>query len=109
VGDFNNTSFRPLVVGNPEKRAGDRFWDPSAFTVPGVGADLFSNPKAASRNVLLGPGTGGVNLGIQKRFRLGERIRASLGADIDNILNHPLVSSTDTSFANLGSFSMDVD
>jgi hypothetical protein len=109
VGDFNNTSFRPLVVGNPVKRSGDRFWDPSAFTVPSVGADFFSNPKAATRNVLLGPGTWGVNLGIQKRFRLGERISASLGADINNILNHPLVSSTDTSFANLGSFSMDVD
>ena len=30
-------------------------------------------------------------------------------SDINNVLNHPLVSSTDTSFANLGSFSMDVD
>ena len=109
VGDFNNTSFRPLVVGNPVKRSGDRFWDPSAFTVPSVGADFFSNPKAATRNLLLGPGTWGVNLGIQKRFRIGERIGASLGADFDNILNHPLISSTDTSFANLGSFSMDVD
>ena len=35
--------------------------------------------------------------------------RAALGADFDNIFNHPLVSPTDTSFANLGSFSLDVD
>ncbi|MBZ5624458.1 MAG: TonB-dependent receptor [Acidobacteriia bacterium] len=109
VGDFNNTSFRPTVLGDPAKRSGDRFWDPSVFGPPSVGADLFSNPKAATRNSLLGPGTWGVNLGVQKRFRFGEHVRAALGADIDNIFNHPLVSSTDTSFANLGSFSLDVD
>jgi hypothetical protein len=74
-----------------------------------VGADFFSNSAAATRNFLLGPGTWGVNVGIQKRFQLGEHIRASLGADFNNIFNHPLVSSTDTSFANLGSFSLDVD
>jgi hypothetical protein len=109
VGDFNSSSFRPLVNGNPAVRSGDRFWDPSVFTVPGVGSDLFSNPKAASRNFLLGPSTWGVNLGIQKRFALGEHVRASLGADFNNIFNHPLVASTDTSFANLGSFALDVD
>jgi len=109
VGDFNNTSFRPLVIGNPNVRSGDRFWSPAAFTVPTVGADLFSNPQATTRNFLLGPNTWGVNVGIQKRFRFGERVRAALGADFDNIFNHPLVSSTDTSFANLGSFSVDVD
>ena len=109
VGDFNSSSFRPVVNGNPAVQSGDRFWDPSVFTVPSVGSDLFSNPKAASRNFLLGPSTWGVNLGIQKRFRLGERVRASLGADFDNVFNHPLVASTDTSFANLGSFALDVD
>ena len=109
VGDFNNTSFRPVVTGNPTTRSGDQFWNPAAFTIPGVGADLFSNPKAATRNMLLGPGTWGVNVGVQKKFRFGERVVAALGADIDNLFNHPLVSSTDTSFANLGSFSLDVD
>ncbi|HEV3198841.1 MAG TPA: carboxypeptidase regulatory-like domain-containing protein [Bryobacteraceae bacterium] len=109
VGDFNGPSFRPQVTGNPNVRSGDRFWSPAAFTVPSVGADFFSNSAAATRNFLLGPGTWGVNVGIQKRFQLGEHIRASLGADFNNIFNHPLVSSTDTSFANLGSFSLDVD
>ena len=69
VGDFNSSSFRPQVNGNPAVQSGDRFWDPSVFTVPSVGSDLFSNPKASSRNFLLGPSTWGVNLGIQKRFR----------------------------------------
>ncbi|HEY2013099.1 MAG TPA: TonB-dependent receptor [Bryobacteraceae bacterium] len=109
VGDFNNTSFRPLVVGDPNKRSGDRFWDGNAFAPPPIGADLFSNPQAASRNFLLGPGTWGVNVGLRKTFRFGEHVRAALGADINNVFNHPLVSSTDTSFANLGSFALDVD
>jgi hypothetical protein len=109
VGDFNNTSFRPRVTGNPAVPAGDRYWNPAAFTVPTVGADLFSNPQAATRNTLLGPGTWGASVGVQKKFRLGERATASLGADIANIFNHPLISPTDTSFANLGSFAIDVD
>jgi hypothetical protein len=109
VGDFNNTSFRPLVNGNPNARSGDRFWNPSVFAPPSVGADLFSSPNAATRNFLLGPSTWGANLGVQKRFAIGERVRAALGADFNNLFNHPLVASTDTSFANLGSFSMDVD
>jgi hypothetical protein len=74
-----------------------------------VGADFFSNPQAVTRNFLLGPGTWGVNFGLQKRFRFTERLTASLGADIANIFNHPLISPTDTSFAYLGSFSLDVD
>jgi len=109
VGDFNNTSFRPLVSGNPNVRSGDRFWSPTVFAPPTVGADLFSNPSASTRNFLLGPSTWGVNLGVQKRFAIGERMRAALGADFNNLFNHPLVASTDTSFANLGSFSLDVD
>jgi len=109
VGDFNSSSFRPQVNGNPAVQTGDRFWDPAVFTVPSVGSDLFSNPKASSRNFLLGPSTWGVNLGLQKRFRLGERVAAALGADFNNVFNHPLVASTDTSFANLGSFAVDVD
>jgi hypothetical protein len=109
VGDFNNSDFRPIVTGNPNTRSGDRFWNPAAFTVPSVGADLFSNPKAATRNFLIGPGSWGVNVGLQKRFQISDRLLASLGADVDNIFNHPLISPIDTSFANLGSFSLDVD
>lgn len=109
VGDFNNTSFRPLITGDPNLRSGDRYWNPAAFTVPTVGADFFSNPKTATRNFLLGPGTWGLNLGVQKRFHFTERVTAALGADIANIFNHPLISPTDTSFANLGSFALDVD
>jgi hypothetical protein len=32
VGDFNANSYRPLVIGDISNRAGDRIWDPEAFT-----------------------------------------------------------------------------
>lgn len=102
-------SYRPRVVGNADRRSGDRIWDPAAFAVPTVGADLFSNPAVAKRNLLTGPGTWGVNIGVQKKFRLGERVTAALGADANNIFNHPLISPTDTGFANIGSFSVDLN
>ncbi len=110
VGDFNyGTSFRPLVVASAQRRNGDQIFDPAAFTVPTVGADVIDNPKAARRNFLTGPGTWGVNLGVQKTFRVGEHVRMNLGADFNNIFNHPLFSPDNSDFANLGSFAIGID
>ena len=74
-----------------------------------LGADIFSNPKVAIRNLLHGPSTYGLNLGVKKIFRYNDRIRAEFGADIQNLLNHPLLSPNDMSIANLGDFSMQVN
>jgi hypothetical protein len=101
-------SFRPLLQGKVAK-VGDQQWNPAAFGVPTVGADLFSNPNVVKRNQLLGPGSVGVNLGVRKVFKIGERWRADFGADINNLFNHPLLSPADNSIANLGSFAIDVD
>jgi hypothetical protein len=114
LGDFNNgTSFRPLVTGNPNKRSGDQLFDPSVFAPPPVGADLLSNPQTATRNLLTGPHTFGLNLGIHKKFRFGERVRADLGADFNNLLNHPLLSpdqsGADGGFMQVGDFNIAVD
>ena len=98
----------PLAVG-AVKQGGDRQWNAEAFGVPTAGADFFSNPAVVKRNGLIGPGSVGVNLGVRKVFRLGERERAGFGADINNLLNHPLFSPSDNSLANLGSFAIDVD
>lgn len=111
IGDFNGTSFRPLLTGqDPQERSGDRFFNPDAFTVPTVGADLLDNPKVARRNLLHGPGTWGVNLGVHKVFRLGEKVRADIGAEFNNLFNHPLFSpdssGQDGDFANLGDFNV---
>jgi hypothetical protein len=65
--------------------------------------------------MLWGPGTWGVNLGIHKDFRFSDRVSAQLGADVDNIFNHPLLSpNSDTGggngeFAHLGSFVLRVN
>ena len=109
TGGFSGTAFRPVVNGNPLVRSGDRLWDPAAFGLMPLGADLFSNPKVAIRNLLTGPSTVGLNMGVKKGFRLGERVRAELGADIQNILNHPLLSPDSYDIANLGSFSLQVN
>lgn len=90
VGGFGGTSFRPVVTGNPQVRSGDRFFNPDAFGAPPLGADLFDNPNVAKRNLLKGPGAWGANLGLDKSFRLGERFRFRLGAQFNNVFNHPL-------------------
>ncbi|MBI2687294.1 MAG: carboxypeptidase regulatory-like domain-containing protein [Acidobacteria bacterium] len=106
-GGFDQ-SFRARVTGDTG-RVGDQQWNPAGFTVPTVGADFFSNSQVAKRNQLIGPGSVGVNLGVHKVFRAGERVRADFGADINNLFNHPLLSPADNAIANLGSFAIEVD
>jgi hypothetical protein len=115
VGDFNGPSYRPVVIGAVNHRNGNQIWDPAAFDLPPIGADVLSNPKLAKRNSLYGPGTWGVNLGLHKDFHFGERVTATLGADVQNLFNHRLFSPNADdgggggSFANLGDFSVGVD
>jgi len=120
VGDFNCcingvTSYRPTVIGNYKHSVGGQVWDPNAFGLPPLGADLFSNSQIATRNLLIGPGAWGVNLGVHKDFHLGERVTASLGADINNVFNHRLFAPDSDygggggPFAMLGDFNMGVD
>jgi hypothetical protein len=109
TGGFYGTAFRPLVTGDPNVKSGDRIWDPSAFGLMPLGADLFTNPKVAVRNLLTGPGTYGLNLGVHKSFRFGERIKAELGADANNVLNHPLKSPDNYDIGSLGNFTMKVN
>jgi hypothetical protein len=120
VGDFNCcingvASFRPPVIGNYKHRVGNQIWDPNAFGDPLLGADLFSNPTVAKRNLLIGPGAWGVNLGVHKEFRFLERFTASLGVDVDNLFNHPMFAPDSNygggggPFAMVGDFNVGVD
>ncbi len=116
VGDFSDfITYRPLVVGNYNHHVGDQLFDPSAFAPPTVGADVFDNPQVAKRNLLWGPGAWGVNFGLHKDFRIGERVKANLGADFNNIFNHPLRAPNQDfaggggTFAYLGGFNIHVD
>jgi hypothetical protein len=111
VGDFTG-GYRPLIVGAYNHHVADQVYDPAAFGLPPLGADVFDNPTVAKRNLLWGPGAWGVNLGLHKEFRLGERVAANLGADVDNLFNHPLRapnSDGGSTFSNLGSFAVTVD
>ncbi|HJX92871.1 MAG TPA: TonB-dependent receptor [Pyrinomonadaceae bacterium] len=117
VGDFNGPSFRPVVKGDPHAGlAPNQVFNSAAFGPPPAGADVFDNSSIARRNSLTGPGAWGVNLGLRKYFRFSETTRLELGADFNNVFNHPLFAppgaSGDASdnaggtFANLGEFDM---
>lgn len=109
IGDFSSNTYRPTVVGDPYANlSGDQFFNPAAFGLPPLGADLFDNPAIAKRNFLIGPGTWGVNLGVRKYFRFSETTRLEVGADFNNVFNHPLFSPLDTFFANIGDFDVAV-
>ncbi|MGH9767043.1 MAG: carboxypeptidase regulatory-like domain-containing protein [Blastocatellia bacterium] len=111
VGGFaNGTAFRPIVTGSPNQKSGDRFFNPDAFGMPPLGADVFDNPNVAKRNLLKGPGAWGANLGLNKSFRFGERFRLRFGAEFNNVFNHPLrPPAGDNSVARLGSFGIKVN
>ena len=117
VGDFNaEPSFRPVVLSNNfNQKNGDQIWNPAAFGLPSVSSDVFTQAGVAKRNMLWGPGTWGVNLGVHKDFRFSERVNVQFGADIDNVFNHPLLSPDSNAgggggtFALLGDFNVEVD
>ena len=117
VGDFGaEPSFRPVVLSNNfNQRNGDVIWNAAAFGVPSVGADVFTQANVAKRNMLWGPGTWALNLGVHKDLHFGERVTSQFGADIDNLFNHPLFSPDQSAgggcgdFALLGDFVIRVD
>jgi hypothetical protein len=114
VGDFDGNTFRPLKGGSFRNNVPKGYqWNANVFSLPGVGADLFSNPAAVKRNALIGPGVTGVNFGAHKTFHVRDRVSIQVGADIDNLFNHPLLSPDQSaaggSFAQLGDFFLRVD
>lgn len=64
----------------------ERWFDLSAFPVVPAGAFHFGN---SGRNILDGPGWAGINLGLYKRFRTGERSYLQIRWEVFNLLNHP--------------------
>jgi hypothetical protein len=114
LGDFDDfIGYRPMVTGNYKQHVGDQLFNPNAFAPPPMGADVFSNPGIARKNLLWGPGAWGVNFGLHKDFKVGERVTASLGADFDNLFNHPIkmpnLDFADSSFSYLGGFNIQVN
>ena len=122
VGDFGFPDFRPTILSHNvythQSGSNAIIWNPTAFGVPSVGSDLFSNPVGTNRSFLVGPSLWGVNLGLHKNFKVTERVSANLGADVDNLFNHPLLAPDfgdggggcgQGCFANVGDFTLAVD
>jgi hypothetical protein len=116
VGGFGNyLSYRPLLAQGSNVYGGSdgAFFNVGAFAPPPVGADLLDNPAIVRRNSLTGPGTWGVNLGVHKNFRIAEGLRLEVGADFNNVFNHPLRSPTNPddafNFTHIGTFFVEVD
>ena len=116
VGGFGNyLSYRPRAVSgaNPYGGTGGAFFNADAFAPPPVGADLLDNPDTVRRNALTGPSTWGANLGLRKNFRITEGTKLEVGADFNNVFNHPLLSPTNPDaafeFTHIGTFFLDVD
>ncbi len=116
VGGFSNyLSYRPLLTqgANVYGGADGAFFNAAAFAPPPVGADLLDNPAIVRRNSLTGPSTWGVNLGLHKNFRITENTKLEVGADFNNVFNHPLRSPTNPDdafeFTHIGTFFVEVD
>jgi hypothetical protein len=75
---------RPNLLRDPRlaHRSPDRWFDTSAFAVPGPFAF-----GSAGRNVVVGPGLVNLDLGVSRRFRLGERWSITLDAQAYNVAN----------------------
>ena len=103
--------YRATVTGNPYQRAGDVFFNSSAFGLPVIGSQVFDNPTNAVRGSLIGPGAWGVNFGFTKSFHVSERVGLSFRGVLDNAFNHPLrlIPGDSSTVADLGSFDVGVN
>jgi hypothetical protein len=91
-----------LVAGqstNPILGGPDRYFDTSAFALPAAG--FFGN---LGRNTLIGPGLVMVDMSVNKRFRVTERLSLQFRTEVFNSLNHPnfAIPSARTVFTSAG-------
>lgn len=90
TGGFTG-GFRPVLIGNPNSgRSAGHQYNAAAFGFPDLGSTLWTNPNVVKRGYLNSPSAYGINLGVHKVVRLSERLSLELGADVDNVLNHPI-------------------
>ncbi len=89
----------PGYSANPILGSPNRYFDPSAFSLPAAGfyGDL-------GRNTLIGPGMVNVDVSVNKLFRLTERSSLQFRTEMFNALNHPnfAIPSQRTVFSSTG-------
>jgi Carboxypeptidase regulatory-like domain/TonB dependent receptor len=97
---------RPDCVSNPYlDQTSAQFYDPSAFALPPTNAGRFGS---CGVGILQGPGMVDVDMGLAKRFNIGERFHVRFEATFTNVLNHtnfapPAMNITSPSFGVLQS------
>ena len=74
----------PGRSNNPVTGGPDQYFDPSAFLLPAAG--FYGN---LGRNTLTGPGLANVDVSLNKRFRVTERVSVQFRTEVFNLLNHP--------------------
>jgi hypothetical protein len=89
VPDGNTTDQRPNLVPGvsvtpPGGKSIGEWINPAAFAVPAAGT--FGN---APRNIIRGPGTWQVDLGVSKSISLWEQAHLEFRSEFFNIFNHP--------------------
>jgi hypothetical protein len=73
------------------QRTPDRWFDPSAFAVPGP--FLFGNSAA---NVIFGPGLANLDMTLARTFRINERVALDFRSEFFNLFNNPHFSFPNT-------------
>jgi len=97
---------RPDCVGNPTAgQTAQQFYNPNAFALPPAKAGRFGS---CGVGILEGPHMIDMDMGLAKRFNLGERARLRFEATFTNMLNHtnfapPAMNITSPSFGVLQS------
>ncbi|MEQ1885242.1 MAG: TonB-dependent receptor [Bryobacteraceae bacterium] len=89
----------PGASNNPILGGPDRYYNPSAFSLPEAG--FYGN---LGRNTLIGPGLASVDISLNKQFKVTERVRLQLRTELFNSLNHPnfAIPSQRTVFTSTG-------
>jgi hypothetical protein len=86
TGTYSGDTWRPNQVGDPKTGGSrDRWFDPSAYSVPAPG--VF--PGNTKKNSFEGPGTWVVNLAAYKDVITKDKFRLQFTATLDNAFNHP--------------------
>jgi hypothetical protein len=83
------------VVGQPCRTSGmdsTQFINPNMFTVSGYQLGQIGN---AGIGTCLGPGIRNVDAGVDKNFKITERLKAQFRFEFFNLFNHPLYSAQD--------------
>jgi hypothetical protein len=83
-----NYNGQPIDIGDPTTLA---FFNTSAFSIPAAGTF-----GSAGRNIIIGPGTSVMNLGLTRNISLGNSRALTLSMMANNVLNTVQWASIDT-------------